>query len=244
MRDAHASLSKLESVSVISFDFYDTLAAHPPEGGRGRRLMAYFAAQGWRSREWVYELLDDVFAPHGRDFDPGAAADRHREFCERIAEELFERLEVKAADGAARDHALALWDILGPKSLRLFADVEPGLAQLKSQGYRIVVTSNWQCGLGGFCRALGLGDLVEDVIVSAEVGCEKPDPRIFDEVCRRLRVEPSDVVHVGDMLVADCQGARNAGFQAVLMDRPRVRTGEDFLVVGDVFELGRMLEKA
>jgi putative hydrolase of the HAD superfamily len=241
MRYSEAPGPGLDSVSVISFDFYDTLAAHPPEGGRGRRLMAYFAAQGWTSREWAYEMLDDVFRPHGRDYDHRATPERHREFCERIVTTLFECMEVEAAAGAARDHAEALWEILGPSSLRLYTDVEPALSQLKSAGYRIVVTSNWQCGLAGFCHALGLGHLVEDVIVSAEVGCEKPDRRIFDEVCRRVGVEPHEIVHVGDTIVADYEGARNAGFHAVVIDRQRTLVGAEMPVVGDLFEFGRML---
>src|SRR5262245_53477852 len=113
----------MDSISVISFDFYDTLAAHPPEGGRGRRLMAYFAAHGWTSRNWAYELLDDVFAPHGRDYDPRATPEQHRAFCERIAQTLFECMEVQATNDAAREHAAELWEILGPSSLRLFPDV-------------------------------------------------------------------------------------------------------------------------
>lgn len=203
--------------------------------------MAYFAAHGWTSREWAYEILDDVFGPHGRDYDPRATPERHREFCERFATTLFECMEVNAANGAARDHAVALWEILGPSSLRLYADVEPALSQLKSAGYRIVVTSNWQCGLGGFCHALGLGHLVEDVIVSAEVGCEKPDRRIFDEACRRVGVEPGEIVHVGDTVVADYEGARDAGFHAVVIDRQRKLVDAEMPVVADLFEFARML---
>ena len=53
--------AELGAVSAISFDFYDTLAVHAPDRGRGRRLMAYFTERGWRSDPWAYEVLHDVF---------------------------------------------------------------------------------------------------------------------------------------------------------------------------------------
>ena len=241
MRYREGAVEWLQSVSAISFDFYDTLAVHAPERGRGRRLMAYFAAQGWQSQEWVHEVLRDVFRPHGRDYDPAASADTHREFCERIALTLFERMAVQAPPDAARMHAIDLWNILGPDSLTLFPDVEPTLRKLKSAGYRIVITSNWECGLGGFCQALGLGDLVEHVIVSAEVESEKPDRRIFDEARRRLDADATDIVHVGDTLVADYEGARSAGFHAVLLDRYQRATEATATIVSDLTQFARLL---
>jgi HAD superfamily hydrolase (TIGR01509 family) len=233
--------SALRDVSAISFDFYDTLAVHGPDRGRGRRLMAYFADRGWRSDVWAYEVLHDVFLPHGRDFDPDAGHERHREFCERVALTLFERLAVQAPDGAARSHALDIWNILGPNSLTLFPDTTPTLSRLKAAGYKLVVTSNWQCGLGGFCRAMGIGGLFDHVIASAEVGAEKPDRLIFDDVCRRLKLEPSKILHVGDTIDADYEGARNAGFHAVVIDRYGKVTDTSAPVVADLPELARLL---
>jgi putative hydrolase of the HAD superfamily len=143
-------------------------------------------------------------------------------------------MAVSAPPAAARDHALELWKILGPDSLALFADAESTLRQLKSAGFALVITSNWECGLGGFCRALGLGSVVDHVIASAEVGWEKPDHRIFDEAARRLGVGPDEIVHVGDSRTADWEGARNAGLQAVLLDRQQTATDDGADVVTDV----------
>jgi HAD superfamily hydrolase (TIGR01509 family) len=241
MRYSDISTGPFGSVSAISFDFYDTLAAHLPDRGRGRRVMAYFAANGWQSNDWAYGVLDDIFAPHGRDFDPQAPSERHREFCERMATTLFERLAVDAPSGAARHHALELWEILGPNSLALFPDVVPTLTKLKSAGFTLVITSNWHCGLGGFCRALGLGHLVDHVVASAEVGSEKPDGVIFAETCRRLGVSPHEVVHVGDTVDADYDGALGAGMHAVIIDRYQKVGDTTATVVADLPQLAQLL---
>jgi putative hydrolase of the HAD superfamily len=233
---------RLPSVSALSFDFFDTLAAHARDRGRGRRLMAYFAANGWRSDEWVYGVLNDVFAPHGRDYDPDASDDQHREFCERMAVTVFQRLSVEAPPNAAREHALEMWNILGPKSLMLFPDVQPALTRLKAAGYTMVITSNWHCGLDGFCRAMGLGTLVDHVIASEEIGSEKPDAVIFEEVCRRLNLGPGAILHVGDMRDADYEGATRAGMHAVLIDRYARLTDSSVPSVRDLTELADLLE--
>lgn len=69
---------------------------------------------------------------------------------------------------------------------------------------------------------------VDAVVSSEELACYKPDPAVFVEVCRRMHVVPLDVVHVGDDLVADVEGARRLGMRAVWLNRDsRCAYGDD-----------------
>jgi HAD superfamily hydrolase (TIGR01549 family) len=43
----------------------------------------------------------------------------------------------------------------------------------------------------------------------------KPEPDLFIEAARRLNIEVSDILHVGDHLLSDVYGAQNNGAQAV-----------------------------
>jgi len=52
------------------------------------------------------------------------------------------------------------------------------------------------------------------MIFSNEVGIRKPDPRIFKLAQSKLRVEANMIVHIGDNVVADVSGAKNAGLRA------------------------------
>ncbi|MET0418960.1 MAG: HAD-IA family hydrolase, partial [Actinoplanes sp.] len=63
--------------------------------------------------------------------------------------------------------------------------------------------------------AYGFGDLVDDIIYSHEVGMTKPDPRLWELTCRRLGVEPSEMVFVDDAPRA-VEGARGFGIHTVL----------------------------
>jgi putative hydrolase of the HAD superfamily len=63
--------------------------------------------------------------------------------------------------------------------------------------------------------ANGIAHLFEVVVNSARVGIAKPDPRIFLIAAQRLGVPPQRCLHIDD-LIQNVQGARQAGFQAVL----------------------------
>ena len=102
---------------------------------------------------------------------------------------------------------------------RVFEDVAPCLEQLKQRGLRLGVISNWDERLVGLLRRLKLEVYFDQVIVSIEAGSLKPEAAIFLAAAESLRAAPQAIVHVGDSLVEDIQGARSAGFQALLIRR-------------------------
>jgi putative hydrolase of the HAD superfamily len=50
---------------------------------------------------------------------------------------------------------------------------------------------------------------------SDEVGFRKPEPSVFHLTAGKLKVDPCNVVHVGDNLRIDVYGAKNAGFKTI-----------------------------
>ncbi|GBD13893.1 Phosphatase [bacterium HR24] len=64
-------------------------------------------------------------------------------------------------------------------------------------------------------EANGIAELFEVVVNSSRVGIAKPDPQIFRLAADRLGVAPQHCVHIDD-LIQNVQGARQAGFQAIL----------------------------
>jgi putative hydrolase of the HAD superfamily len=65
---------------------------------------------------------------------------------------------------------------------------------------------------------LGLAALFDVVVVSGEVGIEKPDPRIFELAVKQARLQPREVVYVGDT-ANDVHGALDAGLCPILIRR-------------------------
>jgi HAD superfamily hydrolase (TIGR01549 family) len=210
---------RFADIDAITFDFYNTLVYHRQGRGRGAMLMEYLAEQGLESDPWEHQVLYDVFQRHDKAYSSKFSADQKRRYAVEIAERVFRRLNVRAPVGAADDHAASVWAVLGPTSLSVFPEVPDTLKILRDAGYRLAVVSNWQCGLWHFCADLGIADMFEHVVASAEVGIEKPNPEIFHDTCHRMQTEPHRVLHVGDSVLDDIDGARSAGMQALLVRR-------------------------
>lgn len=219
--------SRFADIDAITFDFYNTLVYHRHGSGRGAMLMEYLAEQDLESDPWEHQVLYDVFQRHDKAYSPEFSADRKRRYAVEIAERVFWRLNVRASVGAAANHAANVWDLLGPSSLSVFPEVPDTLQLLHHAGYRLAIVSNWQRGLRHFCADLGIADMFEHIVASAEVGIEKPNPQIFHDTCHRMQIEPHRTLHVGDSVLDDIEGARSAGMQALL-----VRRGESGLSEG------------
>lgn len=59
--------------------------------------------------------------------------------------------------------------------------------------------------------ASGLAQFLDVVVISGDIGVEKPDPAIFDHALRLLGMTAPRCLFVGDSLASDDAGARNAG---------------------------------
>ncbi len=65
-----------------------------------------------------------------------------------------------------------------------------------------------------FNEAYCIEDLVDTVIISAEVGLAKPDPRIYLLALDRLGLQPEETIFVDDLQV-NVEAARQLGIRAI-----------------------------
>lgn len=66
----------------------------------------------------------------------------------------------------------------------------------------------------------GLQDCFSHVILSEEVGCQKPNKRIFEIALSRNGLHPEEVLMIGDSWTSDIQGAINAGIDQAWIQDP------------------------
>lgn len=57
------------------------------------------------------------------------------------------------------------------------------------------------------------------IVISAELGIAKPDPRIFEHAVRAIGARTEEAVMIGDSLSRDIAGARGAGLRSIWVDR-------------------------
>lgn len=125
-----------------------------------------------------------------------------------------------AAVGETRD-VTAVFDevyhsFCRPDGWRLFPGARETLIELRRRGYRTGVISNWDDRLPGVLEGLGLAEGLDPIVLSNEVGAEKPDPRIYRAAIDRAGIPTDRALMVGDDLEADHDGARAAGLAAIL----------------------------
>jgi putative hydrolase of the HAD superfamily len=106
-----------------------------------------------------------------------------------------------------------------PDAWRIFDDVRPALDSLAARGINLGIISNWDDRLGPLLAKLGLSKYFEAIIISCDIGFTKPSPIIFEHAAKKLGLPPGQILHIGDSPDHDVTGAKNAGYQALLLDR-------------------------
>lgn len=100
--------------------------------------------------------------------------------------------------------------------------VEPGagevLAELEKRSYRLGIASNYDHRLRSVLAGLSALGPLNHIVISSEVGWRKPAPEFFQALVKQMQVPASRVLHVGDDIGNDYEGALAAGLRAVLFD--------------------------
>lgn len=163
----------------------------------------------------------------------GRAYREARSFWDDVVRETF-----RAAGGAAPEREEFFADIFErfahAPCWRLYPDVAPALAMLRSAAIPWGILSNWDSRLHTVVAEFpGLAEAAA-VVISAEAGAEKPAARIFEAGAAAARTRcaagragaagtdapgPSDFALIGDEPEADGHGAIAAGWQQCLVLR-------------------------
>ena len=101
------------------------------------------------------------------------------------------------------------------------------IAQLKSSGYTLILGSNTNCLHARYFRQKFAGtlDLFDEMVLSHEVGCMKPDARFYAACAAAAGVSAGSCVFIDD-LDLNVEGARRAGLQALqYVDNPGLKSG-------------------
>jgi len=125
-------------------------------------------------------------------------------------------------------------------SWRLFADVRPCLAEL--DGRRLGIISNGDSKQQRQkIEMLGIAGRFSTVVISGDVGSSKPAVEIFLTACRAAQMDPDQCYYVGDDVESDVYGSRNAGLQAIWLNRDAGVGSPDIPTISTLAELKRKI---
>ncbi len=127
----------------------------------------------------------------------------------------------------------------------LFEDVHDILAALR-QRFRLAIITNGPSDLQRRkVAAFDFEHRVDWIVISGEVGVDKPHRAIFDHTLKLAGVEPARAAHVGDSLLADVAGANNAGVLPIWLEThfPRSQpTGDEYTPAVTIQHVRELLE--
>jgi putative hydrolase of the HAD superfamily len=105
--------------------------------------------------------------------------------------------------------------------VHFFSGVPEMLAELRRRGFRTCLISNCNYLTPSVVEKMNLPAMLDDVVLSCQVGLVKPEPEIYRLGAGRVGLEPQDCVFVGDGGDGELDGARAAGCQVALVAQER-----------------------
>lgn len=152
------------------------------------------------------ELMRRMTAPVGQMVELDAAglhAWTNRDLDPRLHRQAY--LEVLRKSGVTHEgQAAALYErVIDPACWTPYPDAADVLGGLQARGVKVAVLSNIAFDVRRAFAAREMAHLVDEFVLSFEVGVVKPDPAIFRHALDVLGTEPARTLMVGDSEEAD-----------------------------------------
>lgn len=245
---------------AVVLDLFDTLVNWDPN-----RLPLF----EWHGREvhstipWILPKLEAALgAAYDRDRFVTAYmsvyeeinAERERAGVEITCFERFARTLTRLGiDGARRGElaeSLARIHMGGVRAATAAPAHRVAAVKRLAKKYRLGLLSNFDDSRTGWeiMADTGIRGSFEAIIISADVGIRKPNPKIFEQMLAMLKLRAHEVLFVGDTPHHDVAGAKNVGMRAAWIRRHALPLPEgvpepDF-VLDDLAELPDLLENS
>ena len=201
----------LSPVSVLSFDLDDTLYNNHPIIKSALQAQADYleTLEQWPVDSMSYWLKcrDNALKQDATLIDD---VTRWRQ-----AALLYAMTNLGFDKETAQQHAYGAYQAFADarSQITVANDVLELLASLNKQ-YRLIAITNGNVEVEKF----NLNGMFELVLQAGPHGKAKPHSALFDTAAAKLNIPHSEILHIGDSLDTDVQGANNAGCQSVWLN--------------------------
>ncbi len=212
-----------QSVLGVIFDIDDTLYSEKQYVRSGYNAVAKLLGnEAFADRLWTY-------------FENGKPA------IDELLNELGRMERKKECLEMYREHV---------PEIRLYDGVVDLILELKSKGIKVgVITDGRVSGQKRKLQALDLDKLVDDIIITDELGgtqFRKPCDIAFRIMVTKWRLNPSDIVYVGDNPAKDFQAPRQLGMRRICFKNPdglySANVDSDVVTINSIPEVCKWLE--
>ena len=207
-------------IKAIYFDLDDTLCAYWAASRKG--LRATFEEHGFNGEtEKAMEAWRSVFKTFSPEVKQSHWYERYLETGEPTRTEHMRRMlaEMGIPD---ESHAAALserYAFFRDKNLCLF-DEAPEVLSFLSGKYKLGLITNGPADIQRQeIATLGIEKYFDQILIEGEFKIGKPHLAIFDDARNKWGFEPDEMLFVGNAFEHDVQGAKNAGWHAIWVNK-------------------------
>jgi putative hydrolase of the HAD superfamily len=129
---------------------------------------------------------------------------------------------------------------ISPTKTNLFAGAEKVLAYLQKKYQLHIISNGFKETTLTKMEVSGLNPYFTQVIISEDVGVNKPNPAIFEHALTKAAAEKQESIMIGDSLEADIRGAQAFGLKAIFFNPLNVEKPAD--VTWQISNLEELLE--
>nr|WP_283777877.1 HAD-IA family hydrolase [Sansalvadorimonas sp. 2012CJ34-2] len=195
---------------MITFDLDDTLWDNGP-------VIRRAVQEGY---EWLFNRCPELLQHHDAaslDAMKNRLREEDPELAHRVSEVRVTGMQ-RALEGVgythqeAREIAEQAFGVFHHwrHQVDLFEGVEEMLKILSSH-FSLAVITNGNADV----NQLGLGQYFQFTVSAEDLNRSKPDPKVFLKALSLAGVSSKDVIHVGDNLITDVQGAAEVGMKTI-----------------------------
>lgn len=195
------------ATKFLTFDCYDTLVDYST--GKAASVRVMVREKG--GSEIAAEEAVQIFEQTEENLQSSSAFRPLGEILRNALDAALSGLELPHDDADGERVVQSV------RNARPFDDVAPALKQLR-QHYQTALLSNSELGIitENITR---IGVPFDQVVLAAEVGCYKPDPRMFQTLLERCQCQADEIVHVAQSFHHDIIPARELGWRCVWINR-------------------------
>ena len=183
-------------IKGVIFDLDDTLYSEKEYVRSGYKAVSDYLGGGYEAKLWGF-------------FQAGKPA------IDELLKELGRENEKAKAVEIYRTHK---------PNIHLYPGVAEMIEKLKAEDIKVgIITDGRPEGQKNKLESLGLNDLVDDIIITDELGgiqFRKPCDIAFRILITRWRMNPSDIVYVGDNPAKDFQAPQQLGMKRIYFNNP------------------------
>jgi len=180
----HSVIGSVPEYSAVTVDLFGTLLSEAI--GEAKVYAMMLRRHGYAANEEDINRRYQVSYREHKTSDTLRYVGDGKEFWRAVVQD-----SIGCTDPSVFEDIYSFYEL--PAAWRVSAGAFPAIQRLRRHGVRTAVVSDFDTRLRALVQSFGLDRAFDHIICSAEVGAEKPDPRIFREAALQLGVQPHQV---------------------------------------------------